>query len=242
MSQRQEICLVCNCGAESCDRCTNQKECRNCNSIGSCCCANAHVVWHKEQVRNGILLEYFSIGWMSIEVVASIVAGLIVGKSLALLAFGGDSIIELISAFAVLSFLKKLNQGILLNESERTEKIATALLISLIPIILGGAVYSYFLGIKLEATPLGIAVAIGAVIIMPILWIQKKRIGTNGNILPLTIDAVESATCFFMSIALLGGLLANFFLHITWADYVATAIILGFVSLEIKESIAEIRH
>ncbi len=179
---------------------------------------------------------------MSIEVVASIVAGLIVGKSLALLAFGGDSIIELISAFAVLSFLKKLNQGILLNESERTEKIATALLISLIPIILGGAVYSYFLGIKLEATPLGIAVAIGAVIIMPILWIQKKRIGTNGNILPLTIDAVESATCFFMSIALLGGLLANFFLHITWADYVATAIILGFVSLEIKESIAEIRH
>ncbi len=189
-----------------------------------------------------MLLEYISLGWMSVEIVACVIAGLIVGKSFALLAFGGDSVIELISAYAVFSYLRKLSGGILNieSESERTEKLATALLIFLIPIIAVGAIYSFYSGIKLEASPLGIVVAAGAVIIMPVLWKEKKRIGNDGNILPLTIDAVESATCFFMSTALLGGLLVNFFLHVTLADYIATAIILGFVVLEIRESVEEI--
>jgi divalent metal cation (Fe/Co/Zn/Cd) transporter len=180
---------------------------------------------------------------MSIEVIASVIAGLIIGKSFALLAFGGDSVIELISAYTVWSYLRKLVMGISAAEAEskRTEKLATSLLILLIPVIAGGAIYSFYLEIKPEASPLGIAVGIGAVIIMPILWIKKKRIGSDGSILPLTIDAIESATCFFMSIALLGGLLVNYFVHIAWADYIATAIILGFVALEIKESIEEIK-
>jgi divalent metal cation (Fe/Co/Zn/Cd) transporter len=180
---------------------------------------------------------------MSVEVIASVIAGLIVGKSLALLAFGGDSLVELISAYVVLSYLKKLNQGIFQTEveSERTEKLATTLLILLIPMISGGAVYSYLSGIKPEASPLGIAVALGAVIIMPILWIQKRRIGREGNILPLAIDAAESGTCFLMAIAVLGGLLLNYFLGISWADYVATVVILGFVVLEIRESLEEMR-
>ncbi|MFI5419695.1 MAG: cation transporter [Nitrososphaerales archaeon] len=180
---------------------------------------------------------------MSVEVVASIIAGLIVGKSLALLAFAGDSVIELISAYAVLDYLGKLNTGIISGEtdSEKTEKFATLLLVLLIPIIAGGAIYSYFSRIKLEASPLGIAVALGACIIMPILWIQKKRIGRVGNILSLSIDAAESGTCFFMSVAVLGSLLANYFFQISWADYVATAIILGFVVLEIRESLEEMR-
>jgi len=44
-----------------------------------------------------------------------------------------------------------------------------------------------------------------------------------------------------MSLALLGGLVINYFLHLILADYVATAVILGFVVLEIKESLEEMR-
>jgi divalent metal cation (Fe/Co/Zn/Cd) transporter len=178
---------------------------------------------------------------MSVEIIASVIAGAIVGKSFALLAFGGDSLVELLSAYVVLGYLRKLKRGILQSEveSERTEKLATTLLILLIPIIAGGAVYSYFSGIRIESSPLGIAVALGAVFIMPVLWIQKRRIGREGNLLPLSIDAAESATCFFMAIAVLGGLLLNYYLAISWADYVATAVILGFVALEIRESLVE---
>jgi divalent metal cation (Fe/Co/Zn/Cd) transporter len=180
---------------------------------------------------------------MSVEVIVAIIAGLIIGKSFALLAFAGDSVIELISAYAVLSYLRNFGMGkIAESGSERTEKIALLLLILLVPVITLGAVYSYISGIKPEASLLGIAVASGAVVIMPILWIQKKRVGREANILPVTIDAVESATCFLMSIALLGGLVTNYIFKITWADYVATAIILGFVILEIKESLEEMKE
>lgn len=192
-------------------------------------------------MRKGLYLEYFSIGWMICEIIVSIIAGLIVGKSLALLAFGGDSLVELISAYAVWSYLRNLSKGIIGGaESKRTEKIVLTLLILLIPVIALGAAYSYFAGIKPEASLLGIAIAIGAMIAMPILWIQKKQVGREGNIAPLTIDAVESATCFFMSIALVGGLLINYFFSISWADYVATAIILGFVAFEIRQSFEKI--
>jgi divalent metal cation (Fe/Co/Zn/Cd) transporter len=182
---------------------------------------------------------------MSVEVVASIIAGLIIGKSFALLAFAGDSVIELISAFAVMEYMRSLmwkpgfSRGL---ESKRIERVALVLLILLVPTISGGAIYSYFAGVKPEASLLGIAVAFGAAIIMPILWIQKRSVGREANVFALSLDAVESATCFFMSIALLGGLILNYFFNLAWADYVATGIILFFVTLEIRESFKEMKE
>ena len=107
--------------------------------------------------------------------------------------------------------------------------------------IAAGAIYSYLAGHHPESTLLGIAVAAGAVIIMPVLWLEKLRIGKEAHCLPLTIDAIESATCFFMSVALLGGLLANYLFSAWWVDYVATCIILAFVAKEAAESISEVR-
>ena len=181
---------------------------------------------------------------MSIEVVASVIAGLVIGRSLSLLAFGGDSVVELISAYAVFSYLRNLDKGAFKSglESERTERFTTSLLTLLIPIIAGGAVYSYLFGVKPDTSPLGIAVSLGAVVIMPTLWIQKRKIGRDGKILPLSIDAAESATCLFMAITVLADLLLNYFFRIAWADYVATAIILGFIALEIRESLDEMKE
>ena len=71
--------------------------------------------------------------------------------------------------------------------------------------------------------------------IMPILWIQKRKIGRETNCIPLSIDAIESATCFLMALALLGSLLVNYFFKIGWIDYLATAIILAFVGKESLE-------
>jgi Co/Zn/Cd efflux system component len=45
-------------------------------------------------IREAFRLEWFTIGWMTIEAVVSIAAGLTAG-SLALLAFGLDSVVEL---------------------------------------------------------------------------------------------------------------------------------------------------
>jgi divalent metal cation (Fe/Co/Zn/Cd) transporter len=178
---------------------------------------------------------------MMIEVLGSIGFGVIAG-SFALLAFGGDSLIELISGVAVLTGLRKdssISGGSAGGHSKKTEQFTSALLFALLPVIGLGAVYSYVSGLKPEASPLGIVIAIGAVIMMPYLYIQKKRIGRETRSLSLSIDAIESVTCLFMAIALLGGLLAEYFFGLWWVDYLATGVILAFVAKEAVESMRE---
>lgn len=171
---------------------------------------------------------------MAVEVAGSIGIGLLSG-SLALLAFGGDSLIEIMSGFAVTLHLRRDSSG----SGELgggTERLAKYLLVALIPVIGGSAVFSYLAGFKPEPSLLGVIVALGAVIIMPILWVQKRRIGRDTNCAPLSIDAVQSATCSLMSFALFGGLLANYLFSIGWMDYVATVVILAFVANESTEA------
>lgn len=180
---------------------------------------------------------------MLVESLVAIGAGLIAG-SLALLAFGGDSFIELISSYAVADYIRKLLRNPTASRgelgSEQVERLTALLLISLVPMIALGGVYSYLSRIEPESSLAGIAVAVGAVVIMPILWFEKRRIGKEADCLPLSIDAVESATCFFMSVALLSGLLVNYFLNLPWIDYVATAIILAFVAKEASKSLRKV--
>ena len=173
---------------------------------------------------------------MTVEVIGSIGIGFLSG-SLALTAFGSDSLVEMISGIMVLTHLKSCSSSSDLGEL--TEKITKLLLVALIPIIAADAIYSYVTGLKPESSPLGIGVAIGAVMIMPILWFQKKKIGRETNCAPLSIDAIESVTCFFMALTLLAGLLVNYFFRISWIDYVATTVILAFVA---KESIEAFRE
>ncbi len=175
---------------------------------------------------------------MAVEVVGSIGIGLLSG-SLALLAFGGDSVVELLSSVVVVGHLREDTTGST-EPGRRTALITSALLFTLIPIIGLSAVYSYATGLRPEGSLLGIGIAAGAVVIMPYLWLAKRRIGRETRCLPLSIDAVESATCFFMSLALLSGLLAEYFLGLWWADYLAAAVILVFVAREATESYREI--
>jgi divalent metal cation (Fe/Co/Zn/Cd) transporter len=193
-------------------------------------------------LKHGLLVEYASLAWMSVEALVSLYSGLL-AWSFALLAFGGDSLVELLSSFVVVVHMRTILRGDPHSHivRERAEWATALLLFSLLPIIGLGAGYSLLTGIRPEPSLLGIAVALGAILIMPILWYEKKRIGAKTKCLPLTIDAAESATCLLMSIALLAGLTANYFLRIPWVDYFATLIILIFIAKEAYESIQEVR-
>lgn len=225
------VCTTCECAEASCEYCVIPSECANC---ASCCCSQTHMTWRQERINQGVRLEYLSLGWMTIEVVGSIGVGLLLG-SLALLAFGSDSLVEMISALAVTLHLKDNSSGS--NDiGKRTERLTKFLLFALIPILGGCALYSYIVGFEPESSLLGIAVALSAVVIMPILWIRKRRIGRETNCAPMSMDAVQSATCFLMALALLGGLLINYLFGIGWVDYVATAVILVFLARESVEA------
>ena len=194
-------------------------------------------------LRKGLRVEYVSLAWMMVECVVAIYSGL-AAWSLALVAFGGDSFIELLSSIVVIQHLKASLAGkASLGEhadNKRAEWATALLLVSLIPVIGLAALYSFLNSIRPESSLLGIGVAIAAVTIMPVLWFEKSRIGITSRCLPLKTDAAESATCFWMSIALLSGLLINYAFKVPWVDYLATFVILAFVGKEAVESLREV--
>lgn len=230
-------CRSCGCIETSCERCTSPDSCSNCVD---CCCAPGHVAWRSGRISRAISLEYAGSLWMMVEVAGSVSIGVLTG-SLALLSFGGDSVVELFSAFVVFSHLRGDVTGSP-GLGTRTALTTTFLLFALIPTIGLGAVYSYSLGQRPESSLLGVLVALGAVLIMPFLWLEKRKIGRETRCLPLSVDAVESATCFFMSLALLSGLLADYVFGLWWADYLATAVILAFVAREGMESYRQLHY
>lgn len=192
-------------------------------------------------LKRGLLVEYVSLVWMTVEALGAIAAGAVAG-SLALLAFGGDSIVELASSVAVLSHLRTEGKGEgTEDKTEKTEKATLLLLFLLIPAIGLGTTYAYFSGVEPESSLLGIAIGIGAVVVMPVLWFEKSRIGRKSNCLPIEVDAKESSTCFLMSAALLVGLITNFLWHLWWVDYFATAVIILFLVREGIESLQSFR-
>src|SRR2546422_3012611 len=91
-------CQTCGCSETSCETCQTVADCSNCSS---CCCTTAHQSWRHGRIGNGIRIEYLSSGWMAVEGFGSIGVGLIAGR-FALLAFGGGSLLELVSGLVVL--------------------------------------------------------------------------------------------------------------------------------------------
>ncbi len=228
--------MACGCSDYSCGTC-KAEACfqQNCYS---CCCLETHSQWRQDRIQRGVQLQYFSIAWMLVEVAGAIGAALL-ASSFALLAFGTDSVVELVSSLVVLKHLNLDGSGSS-AQGEKTALFTSLLLVSIVPAIGLGSTYAYFfLKLRPQASLLGIAIALGSVLIMPILWREKSKIGGETGCLPLSIDAVESATCFFMALALLGGLLVEYIFKLGWIDYAATLVIVGFVAFEAKESLSE---
>src|SRR5260370_38770376 len=96
-------CVTCGCAEKSCEACRTPRDCSNC---ASSCCNTSHQSWRHARIGNGFRVEYVSSAWMLVEVFGSIGFVLIAG-SFALLAFGGDTLVELISWIASLSCLRQ---------------------------------------------------------------------------------------------------------------------------------------
>jgi divalent metal cation (Fe/Co/Zn/Cd) transporter len=162
-------------------------------------------------------IQVITIAWMIVEAVVSLSAAWM-AHSPALLAFGGDSAIELVSAVVVYwRFRSKWH--------EKSERLATRITGALLFVL---AVYVALISIVAllghrEPRPsfLGILVLIVAAVVMPLLAQQKRRLSALTASAALRADAAESALCGYLSVIALAGLVANAFWGITWADPVA---------------------
>ena len=160
-------------------------------------------------------LQTVTIGWMMVEAILSLWAAWS-ARSPALLAFGGDSAIELLSAFVVLWRFRIVAQP---DHAERiAARISGGLLLVLAAYVVGTAIVS-LLGYSVpQPTYLGIAVLIAAAIVMPWLSREKRRLSAATGSAALRADSAQSAVCACLSMIALLGLAVNAIWHIGWAD------------------------
>ena len=168
--------------------------------------------------RRVLQLQMFTIIWMSVEAAVSLGAAW-TSRSPALLAFGGDSAIELLSAAVV--FWRFRSNSSPSRTEKRAARIAGGLLFALASYVALVSVLS-FLGYR-EAQPsiVGIVLLVLAGIVMPWLASQKRKLAILTSSASLKADAVESALCGYLAWIALAGLAANAIWGKSWADPVA---------------------
>jgi divalent metal cation (Fe/Co/Zn/Cd) transporter len=180
-------------------------------------------------VRRIIWIQAITIGWMTVEVIFALAAARR-AHSPALLAFGGDSAIELLSATVVYWRFRSKWSG---AQTERlAARITGGLLFALAAYVALVAALALLGHREVNPSLLGIAVLSVAAVVMPLLAQQKRRLSTAAASAALRADAAESALCGYLSIIALGGLVLNALWGIAWADPVAALCLIPLVARE----------
>jgi divalent metal cation (Fe/Co/Zn/Cd) transporter len=161
-------------------------------------------------------LQVVTLAWMLVECGVSLYAANI-AHSAALLAFGSDSLVELLSASVVLA---QCIPGIRIAE-RRAARTASGLLFLLALAVAATAIAALVLRVKPETSLLGMAITVAALVVMPVLAYLKRREARRTNHLALAADAVQSATCAYLAFITLAGLTVNALFHIGWIDSAA---------------------
>lgn len=189
-------------------------------------------------IKRGRTLEYFTIGYNSLEGLIAVGAGLVAG-SIALVGFGFDSLIEVTSG-AVL--LWRLSVDVDEARRERVEAISLRVVgICFIVLALYVAQDSVMSLLKREApheSLVGIILAAVSLVVMPLLVRAKRRVARSINSGALMADSKQTELCTYLSAILLGGLLLNALLGWWWADPVAALIMVPIIA---KEGIEALR-
>lgn len=177
-------------------------------------------------LRRGRVLQYFTIGWNSLEAVIAIGFGIIAG-SVALVGFGVDSVIESSSGAII---LWRLFAG------EEKERLALRLvgisLLILAVYVAFDAVKSLILQERPDESYVGIALAAVSLIVMPILAREKRKVAVRLNSGAMQADSKQTDICAYLSAILLGGLALNALVGWWWADPIAALVMIPIIAQE----------
>jgi divalent metal cation (Fe/Co/Zn/Cd) transporter len=162
-------------------------------------------------------LVWLTIFYNVLEGVLALIAGWSAG-SIALVAFGADSYLEVAAASVVLWRLSIDDE----ERGERAEQRAMRFIgwtfLVLAGVIVFQASSSFATADGAEESLLGIGLALASVTVMPAIALLKLRTAAEGNILALAAEAKETLACSYFSVTLLIGLVANAIVGWWWLD------------------------
>lgn len=175
-----------------------------------------------------VWLQLITIVWMCVEAATAVFAALR-AHSIALVGFGADSGIELLSALVVFLRFK----GVSHVDEKRAARITGWLLFSLAAFVLAGSILAFTKSaFRPEASYLGVALLIAAAFVMPWLAKQKRILAAKTGSVALKADAIQSSMCAYLAWIVLGGLVLNAVFKISWADPTAALLLLPIIVQE----------
>ncbi|MDP6455564.1 MAG: cation transporter [SAR202 cluster bacterium] len=191
--------------------------------------------------RRALLLVWIGTGWNVVEMVVALWVGVSTG-SVALMAYGLDSVIELIAGGALIWRLGK-SWSDDRDESQaerRAEQLVGITFFLLSAYILVQSVVSLMGWVREpEPSAVGVVLALASVGVMTVLFFYKRSIAERIGSRALRAEAMESLVCDIQDLTILVGLGANALLGWWWADPVAALALIPLLVREGMEAVFE---
>lgn len=185
--------------------------------------------------RRGLLLAGLTIAWNVVEALVAIGSGIAAG-SIALVGFGFDSTIEVMSSVVVVwQFRAEGHSGY----DEARERRALRLIAASFFVLAGYIAFEsirdlFFVDSRATESTVGIVLASLSLAVMPALALAKRRTADELGSPTLRADSRETLLCAWLSATLLVGLVLNAAFGWSWADPLAALAIAAFA---VKEGI-----
>ena len=193
--------------------------------------------------RTALTLVVVGLAWNLVEAVVAFWAGLQAG-SVAMLAFGLDSIVELIAGGVL---VWRLRTGRNEEEAEAAERRAqrlvgfTFFLLAAYVVLHSGSSLAGWLP-EPEPSIAGVVIVVASAVVMAVLYVGKMRIATRMQSRSLRAEAMESLFCDLQDLTILVGLGLNSLLSWWWADPVAALVLVPFFVKEGLENFGGHSH
>ena len=198
--------------------------------------------------RRALRLSYFTVGYNVVEGLASVAAGAVAG-SVALVGFGLDSFVESLSG-GVMIWRFRGRPGPAGDaaracdaEAERKEQRALKLVgytfFVLGAYVLFEAARKLVTGERPEASVAGVAITLVSLVVMPLLFVAKRRTARRLGSRSLAADSRQTLACMGMSAGVLLGLVLNQALGFWQADPLVAIVIALLLFREGREAVVE---
>ena len=184
--------------------------------------------------RQARLLAAASVSYNTVEAVIAVAAGLVAG-SVALVGFGLDSVVEVSSGLVI---LWQFRHRIPASREQQALRLIALSFFALAGYVTYDAVRALVQGDVPDASPVGIALAVTSLLVMPFLSLAQRRTGRALHSASVVADSSQTLLCTYMSAVLLGGLVLNAALGWWWADSAAALVLAG---LAVKEGRSALR-
>jgi divalent metal cation (Fe/Co/Zn/Cd) transporter len=178
--------------------------------------------------RRARMLAAASVSYNVIEAVIAVSAGVVAG-SVALTAFGLDSVVEVSSGMVILwQFRHPMPE----NRERRALRLIGLSFFALAGYVTVQSVRALVGVREPDPSPLGIGLAVASLLVMPFLSWAQRRTGRALGSATVVADSTQTLLCTYLSAVLLAGLALDATLGWSWADPLAGLVIAAVAARE----------